>query len=95
MGWVESNWAAALLAYWACLEFGFFFWSSGTGFQTRFTRNNFGYRDLLLEIVIGFFEFGFFGFGLGFFGFGLRASGNMPSHRREGLVGGREIRNGE
>ena len=50
------------------------------GFNTRITRNNFGYRDLLPEVVIGFFGLGFFGFGLEFFGFGFRVSGNMPTH---------------
>ena len=50
------------------------------GFNTRITRNNFGYRSLLPEIVVGLFGFGFFGFGFGFFGYGFRASGNMPSH---------------
>ena len=42
------------------------------GFNTRITRNNFGYRDLLPEVVIGFF-----GLGLGF---GFRVSDNMPTH---------------
>ena len=41
-------------------------------FNTRITRINFGYRGLLPKILIGFFEFGFFGYG-------FRVSGNMPS----------------
>ena len=54
------------------------------GFNTRITRNNFGYRSLLPEIVVGLFGFGFFGYGFGFFGYGFRASGNMPSHSARG-----------
>ena len=45
-------------------------------FNTRITRINFGYRGLLPKILIGFFEFGFFGYG-------FRVSGNMPSHSHD------------
>jgi hypothetical protein len=41
-------------------------------FNTRITRINFGYRGLLPEILIGFSEFRFFGYGFGFFGYGFR-----------------------
>jgi len=37
--------------------------------ETRITHNNFGYRGLKPELV------------LGFFGFGVRVSGILPSHR--------------
>ena len=44
------------------------------GIKTRITHNNFGYRNLLPDLVFGFFEFGFSGSSLGFSstGFGFR-----------------------
>ena len=56
-----------------------------SGIKTRITHNNFGYRNLLPDLVFGFFEFGFFGFGFGFFGYGFRVSGNMPSYKGDPL----------
>ena len=42
--------------------------------KIQITHNNFGYRDVLSEVV-----FGFFGFEFGFFEFGLRISSNILS----------------
>ena len=42
------------------------------GFNTRITRNNFRYRSLLPEAVIGLSGFGFFGYGFGFFEYRFR-----------------------
>ena len=65
---------------WVCLNIRAFLEIWLPGFSTRTTYNNFGYRDLLLEIVFGFSGFEFFRFGLGFFEFEFRVSDNSHSH---------------